>query len=309
MQALLDVIAPVFVLIGVGFSAVRIGWLGDAAVDSLMRFAQNFAITCLLFRAISTLDLGAAFDPGMLTAFYGGALGGFAAAYLGARHIFGRDPEESVVIGFCGLFSNSVTLGLSIVERAYGADTLRAAFAIASLHAPFCYAVGISAMEITRSRGRGFAAGARRILAAMFGNVLVIAIGAGFAANLLELGLPRPVAGAVDALADAALPVALFGLGGVLARYSPAADLRVILWACGASLLVHPAIAWATGRAIALDQNALRAAVMIGAMSPGVNCYVFATLYGVGQRVAAATVLTGTALAVLTAWLWLSLLD
>ena len=59
MQALLDVILPVFLVIGFGYFAVWKDWFPDTGVDGLMKFTQNYAIHCLLFRAISTLDLSA----------------------------------------------------------------------------------------------------------------------------------------------------------------------------------------------------------------------------------------------------------
>ena len=63
MQALLDVILPVFGVIGMGYLAVRLGYFKDSAVDGLMSFTQSFAIPCLLFSAIAKLDLGQSFDP------------------------------------------------------------------------------------------------------------------------------------------------------------------------------------------------------------------------------------------------------
>ncbi len=62
MADLLDVILPVFIVIGFGYVAIWSGYFTDAAVDGLMKFTQGFAIPCLLFRAISTLDLGQSFD-------------------------------------------------------------------------------------------------------------------------------------------------------------------------------------------------------------------------------------------------------
>ena len=44
-------------------------------------------------------------------------------------------------------------LGLAIT-RAYGPDALQANFAIITLHAPFCYGLGITVMEIVRNSGK-----------------------------------------------------------------------------------------------------------------------------------------------------------
>ena len=78
MSALLDVILPVFIVIGFGYAAARSGLFGEAAIDGIMRFAQTFALPVLLFRSISGLDLAAAFQPGLMISFYVGAFCGFA---------------------------------------------------------------------------------------------------------------------------------------------------------------------------------------------------------------------------------------
>ena len=88
VQALLDVTLPVFLVIGFGYLAVRQKFFSDAGVDGLMKFTQNFAIPCLLFRAISTLDLGQVFELPLLLAFYIGATAGFCAGLFGARIFF-----------------------------------------------------------------------------------------------------------------------------------------------------------------------------------------------------------------------------
>ena len=79
MGILIDVVLPVFFIIGFGYAAARAGLLSEGAIDGLMRFSQNFAIPCLLFRSIAELDLSTSFDPGLLLSFYIGAFAGFAA--------------------------------------------------------------------------------------------------------------------------------------------------------------------------------------------------------------------------------------
>lgn len=308
MTALIDVILPVFLVIAFGYAAVWRGYFSDSGVDGLMKFTQNFAIPCLLFRAISTLDLGQNFDLSLLASFYAGALTGFAAGYFGARHLFGRDVEDSIAIGFCCLFSNSLLLGLPITERAYGADALQANYAIIAVHSPFCYGVGITAMEIARNRGSRPAALPGKVLRAMFSNALILGISLGFAVNLSGLVLPNVLTDALDLMIRAALPAALFGLGGVLYRYRPEGDMRTILYVVAVSLVLHPVIAWGLGITLGLSTDAQRSAVLTAAMAPGINTYVFANMYGKARRVAASSVLLGTGLSILTVWVWLAVL-
>jgi malonate transporter len=88
------------------------------------------------------------------------------------------------------MFANSVLLGLPITERAYGADALAANFAIVSVHAPFCYLVGITTMEIVKSGGVRGLATLRLVVRAMFRNALMIGVGLGFIVNLSASWFP-----------------------------------------------------------------------------------------------------------------------
>lgn len=308
MQALLDVILPVFFVIGFGYLAVWRGWFSQAGVDGLMKFTQNFAIPCLLFTAIARLDLAQVFEWRLLVSFYTGALAGFLLGITGARLLFRRTWEEAVAIGFCCLFSNSLLLGLPLTERAYGSDALAANYAIIALHSPFCYGLGITVMEVVRARGQPAGRVAATVLKAMFSNALILGIALGFFANLTGLTLPDIINDGLEMIVRAALPAALFGMGGVLVRYRPEGDLRVVLCVCAVALLVHPAITSSMGLALDLSVPATRSAVLTAAMAPGVNSYIFANMYGVARRVAASSVLIATALSILTVWVWLGIL-
>jgi hypothetical protein len=85
MLDILTVVLPVFLVTGAGYLAAWRGLFADSAVDGLMVFTQKFAIPCLLFSGVATLDLGAEFDPALLLAFYTGSTLNFVLGLLGAR--------------------------------------------------------------------------------------------------------------------------------------------------------------------------------------------------------------------------------
>lgn len=313
MTALFTIIVPVFLIVGFGYLVAWRGLFRESAVDGLMTYAQNFAAPTLLFVSMARLDLGAEFRPGLLLPFYIGAFSSYLVGWAGARFVFGRPPMDCVAIGFTCLFSNSLLLGIPIMERAYGPDSLSGNWAIIAIHSPLLYTFGITVMEFTRARGSGLSVGrvALRAMAGVLRTPLVIGILTGLAMNvLIQAGLVMPEGfwAAVDMIAGSALPAALFGLGGILYRYRPEGDMGAIALCCACSLLVHPGIAYGLGRITGLDDAGLRSAVMTAAMAPGVNAYLFANLYGAAKRVAATTVLVGTAISVLSIWMWLAIL-
>ena len=308
MSSLLDVIIPVFLIIGFGYCTVWIKLFSIDTIDGLMKFTQNFAIPVLLFNAISKVDLVNIFNLNLFFSFYIGATAGFIIGFLGSHYIFNRPLEDSVAIGFCCLFSNSVMLGLPITERAYGNNALQHNFAIVSIHAPFCYFLGITVMELIKSTEKSVSRKSVIILKAMFSNALVIGIVLGFLVNIFGVNLAKSIQASVDMITGVALPAALFGMGGILYQYRPEGDAGPIIMICAVSLIIHPAIVWGFGHQLNLTDAQMRSAVITAAMAPGINTYVFANMYGTAKRVASTGVLLSTALSIGTVWVWLSLL-
>tara|TARA_Y100001954_G_C15791615_1_gene595351 strand:+ start:597 stop:1526 length:930 start_codon:yes stop_codon:yes gene_type:complete len=308
MSSLLDVIIPVFLIIGFGYCTVWIKLFSIDTIDGLMKFTQNFAIPVLLFNAISKVDLLNIFNLNLFFSFYIGATAGFIIGFLASHFIFNRPLEDSVAIGFCCLFSNSVMLGLPITERAYGNNALQHNFAIVSIHAPFCYFLGITVMEMIKSTEKSVSRKSVIILKAMFSNALVIGIVLGFLVNIFGVNLAKSIQASVDMITGVALPAALFGMGGILYQYRPEGDAGPIIMICAVSLIIHPAIVWGFGHQLNLNDAQMRSAVITAAMAPGINTYVFANMYGTAKRVASTGVLLSTALSIGTVWVWLSLL-
>ena len=311
MNALLDVILPVFLLIGFGYGLSHLKWVSFEMTDAVMRFAQGIAIPVLLFGSIARLDLQQNFDMGLFASFYIGAFASFILAYLGAFYLLKRPQTDAVAIGFACMFSNSLLLGLPITERAYGAGALAANYAIVSLHAPLLYAIGITLMELVRHKDQGLSALAlaKQVAHAILRQPMVFALLLGFALNFSQISMPTFFWSAVDMLARAAIPAALFGLGGVLYQYRPEGDMKAIAMAVFITLIIHPAITYGLGtKVFHLTTEQLRSAVVTAAMAPGVNAYLFSNMYGAARRVAASTVLLATAATIFTAWGWLQIL-
>ncbi len=302
-----DIIAPVFLLIAAGVAAAKLGWLSEPAIDGMMSFALKFAAPSLLFLSVSRLDIAQAFNWSLMLSFYIAAALSFFLALLLARFVFKRRPGEAVAVAFGALFSNTLILGFPISERAYGVESLVTNVALVSIHAPFCYLLGITAMELSRADKQAFHQTARTILKMMFRNPLMIGIGLGFLVNLGGVNLPTPALSAIEMLARTTLPVALFGIGGVLARYSLGASLPQAGMVSMVSLLFHPFLVYLLAtRVFALEPQVMRSAVLTAAMAPGANVFLFASMYNRGKGVAASAILLATSASIFTiaGWIW-----
>ena len=105
MLAILTVIAPIFALMGLGYTAVRFRLFPADGIKSLIAFVNNFATPCLLFHSLLSSDFSAAFNIAIIGPFYLGAVICFVIGIVIAMKAFGNTPGEAVSVGFSGTFT------------------------------------------------------------------------------------------------------------------------------------------------------------------------------------------------------------
>lgn len=308
MLDVFTVVLPVFIVLAFGYTAVWSKIIEDAHIDGLMKFAQTFAIPW--FAVPRDLDARSAklSEPAIAEQFLrrrrAGIHCGPSGRALPFRAPLGRLRRDLVLLP---VFKHAAARSTHH-RAAYGPEGLIGNYAIITFHAPFGYMLGITAMELVRAQGTPMTHLPLKVGKAMFSNAIVLGIGLGFAVNLTGLPLPNVFTDALDIIGRAALPAALFGLGGVLYRYRPEGDMRVIVFICLVSMGLHPLVVYILGTSGNIGTDALRSGLITAAVAPGANAYIFANMYGAARRVAASAVLFGTALSILTTSLWITLL-
>ena len=309
LATLLDIVVPVFLIIGAGYFTVRTGAIAVAMIDALVKFGVTVTVPSLLFMAMYRLDLGTALNVWALLAFFIGGTAVFVFAIWLSRRVWKRRPGESVAVGFCAFFPNAVMLGIPISERAFGPETLAAVFGVIAFHSIYNYTIGFVAMEAIRKDGQSVFSGLRRAFQASFTNPLMIGLMLGMFANIVSLPLPQMGIDALDMLGRAALPLALFSIGGVLVRYRLKEEIGEASMVSVLSLFGHPFLAWVlAGPVFGLAEEYVRATVIMAAMPIGINSYIFATIYNRAVGTAASSVLLSTILSIATITLWLGVL-
>lgn len=309
MLAILTVIAPIFALMALGYSAVRFRLFPQDGIKSLIAFVNNFATPCLLFHSLVTSDLRSAFNLAIIGPFYIGALVCFVLGIVIAIKVFGNRPGEGVSVGFSGTFTNTVLVGLPIISRAYGPEALPVTLSIIGLHGAILLTVGMVTMELVRRDGqplgKTLVVAARRVLS----NPLIWGIIAGMIGYFSGLQLIEPVEAFLVMMSSAVVPAALFGIGGALYEFKLSENWKQALVASLIKLFVHPAIAYVLMIwVLHVPMDIARYGILLSAMPAGVNVYVFATYYNRGTSVAANTILIATVASALTISGWLYIL-
>ncbi|KKC33235.1 AEC family transporter [Devosia psychrophila] len=310
MLAIVTIIAPIFALMALGYSAVRFRLFPQEGIKSLIAFVNNFATPCLLFHSLVTSDLRSAFNLSIIGPFYLGALICFAIGIVIAIRIFKNTPGEGVSVGFSGTFTNTVLVGLPIMSRAYGPEALPVTLSIIGLHGAILLTIGMVTMELVKRDGQPLGktliVAARRVLS----NPLIWGIIAGMVGYFSGLQLIEPAEAFLVMMSSAVVPAALFGIGGALYEFKLSDNWKQALVASLIKLIIHPAIAYVLMIwVLHVPMDIARYGILLSAMPAGVNVYVFATYYNRGTSVAANTILIATVMSALTISAWLYLLS
>lgn len=301
MPVLLNVVAPVFGILGLGFGAARLRILDPAGIRGLVVFVFYFAIPVLLFRSLAEMTLPDAIPWPFLGAFYVGALTVYAAGMALARWGFGRPLADQAIWGMGAGFSNTVLLGIPIVLTGLGPEAALPLFLIIGFHSAVLMPVTVAILHLDRPDGDGRGGKAATVVREVVRNPIVMGLALGMLANLAGVTLPGVLDGMAELLGGAAVPAALFAMGASLAAYPAGGDTLPALALAGLKLVVHPFLVWVlVGPVLGVDGIWLSTAVVVAAMPTGVNVYLFAARYDAAPSVAARTVLLASAASVVT---------
>jgi predicted permease len=299
--------APLFVLIALGFAIARSGRWPAASTDALTRFVFSIAVPALLFRLMSDFSKLPTIDPRVLAAYFGACLAVFVAGRLVSRIAFGHDGVSQSVFGLGAVFSNTVLLGLPLVQITLGAAAMPAVSLIVVFNALILWTLVSVSVEWARHGTlsvRAFLATARKVLL----NPIVASIIAGTAFGYSGLELPGFADRALGLLAQAAVPLSLIALGLGLGEVALGRGWQESLAIAALKLAVMPAAAFGIAHLVGLPHDTIIAVVVMAALPTGANVYLMARHFRALEGPVAASLVVSTALAAVTTPLALALL-
>lgn len=297
-------VLPIFAIISLGFLAARFKYLSNEAVDGIDKFAFNFGITALLFRALANTELPESLPWNLWFSYYGGVLLVWALSGLVAFLVMRRAAGDSVIIGFGGGFSNTVMLGIPIILTAYGEEAGVPLFFILAFHGLTVFTIATFLLETTKPReGDGLSFGAILLesLKGVVTNPIILALGSGIAFGQTGLTLPGPVDVTLEMLAKTGIPCALFVLGATLTRYEIKRSIGAASLMATSKLVIHPLAVFALSHFLfQMPPLWTKVAVTMAAMPTGVFCFVMANRYQAAPGAASSAVVLATAMSLFT---------
>lgn len=306
-------VAPVFLLILIGWILARTGILREATGDALAEFVFKIALPTLIFRTLAEAHFDGASPFRLWIAYFGGVAITWTVGHLIATYAFGRDAKIGVIAGMSSAFANNVFIGLPLVGRSVGDDGIVAISILLAIHLPLMMIAGTILMEHASAKVDG---GGRRSLmnvlkqvgSNLSRNPLVIALILGLAYNLTGLGaLPVVLKSVVDQIASVTAAAALISLGMTLRKYPVRGNLSLAAVMAILKLALLPACVFGLAHLLDLSKAWTAAMVLTSSVPTGINAWIIATRFQSGQSLAASVISITTIFGVISVsfWAWL----
>ena len=302
MSVLFSIVLPIFGVIGIGWAARRYGDFSDSSLTDFSRFVYYLAVPPLLFLAMAKTPWEALAQWEFLAAYLGATILLWLGLFVVFR-IWLAEFDARWLLGLGATFSNSVYLGIPLVQSAFGPQGTQWVILIA-LATNVLFVAGTAIVLSARRQS-----GVTSVLVETIKNPMVVAISLGLIWSAFELSISLPIERLLSLLAQAASPVALFALGLTLgqARRGTRQGTRISGLLVLSKLLIHPCLVALGCWWLAVPALQAQIAIVVAALPAGALAYLLAQRFGHQDVTVANAVLWGTLISILTLSALLSL--
>ena len=271
----LEIVAPVFILAGIGFTWVKIGL--EYRVEFVTRFAMMMAVPCLIFTALMKTEI----EPVALSELMLAGIATYAAVCVLA-FIFTRVFQLDIRTYLMPLISgNTGNLGLPLCLFAFGQAGFGYAVVVFAITNILAFTLGVWVVAGGGSYKR------------LFQEPLVAGTFLGLLFMWQGWETPRFLTNALELIGQMAIPMMLITLGVAVARLRSGQMSRAI-WISLSKVAIGAGSAAVVGLAFGLPYEALAVLVLQLSMPVAVTSYLLAEKYGADADAVAGLVVVST---------------
>ena len=301
MIEVLNLALPFFGLIFIGFACGRIKRIPDTALAWMNFFIVYVSLPALFYRILAQTPLEQLARVDFVFATTLATFWAFAVAFAIGMLIRKGNIGESAIAGLAGGYGNIGYMGPGLALATLGSQAAVPVALIFCFDNIILFTMVPFLMALARPKPMSVAGIALEVFKRVAGHPLIIASALGVASAALHLQPPVALDRLMQFLQNASAPCALFALGVTVALR----PLKKIPWeippVVGVKLLMHPVVVFLLLSLFGpFEQIWVYTAVLMAALPPALNVFVFARQYDTWVEQASSAVLIGTLVSVLT---------
>jgi len=316
---IVNVVLPVFLVIGLGYALGRSGFLTGEVTAGLSRFVFWVAAPALLFRSVAITDLGrpvgaeslggvlmdSVFVTFLVKVVGIAALASVVTAFV-AYMVGGRlGPSRRGVVAQGAYRSNMVFVGFPVIVGLYGDDILGPAAVFVAFMAPVYNVLAVVVLALPHS-GADAGRTLRRTVRDIATNPLIISCALGIDWSALGFKLPSTMDVSLDLVGRIAMPLALVVVGASIEVSKLRKGAGLPLLVSMVKLIIYPALICAGLWAAGISGEPLGLTVLMMAAPTAVVSHIMAREMKGDEQLAGQIVIATTLCSLITLSGWLA---
>jgi predicted permease len=308
---MLDVInlaLPYFGLIFVGYACGKFKQIPDTGLAWMNFFIVYVALPALFFGILAKTPFEQLAQVNFIVATTLATFAAFLISFAIGMIMRHRRVGEASIAALAGSYGNIGYMGPGLALATIGAQAAVPIALIFCFDTLLLFSLVPFMMALATPERMSAGAIARQVTRQIATNPLVVATAVGIGAAAIHLEPPIALERLLQFLQNAAAPCALFILGVTVALR----PLRRVPWEVPIltviKLVIHPVLLFCLLSVIGItDQMWINTALLMAALPPALNVFVFARHYDTWVEQASTSVLLGTlvSVATLTTVMWL----
>jgi malonate transporter and related proteins len=301
MIDVLNLALPFFGLIFIGFACGRIKQIPDTALAWMNFFIVYVALPALFYRILAQTPLSKLSQVDFIFATTLATFWAFSISFAIGMAIREGNVAESTIAGLAGGYGNIGYMGPGLALATLGQQAAVPVALIFCFDNIILFTMVPFLMALASPKPMSVPAIALEVVKRVAGHPLIIASALGVLSAALHFEPPVALGRLMQFLQNAAAPCALFALGVTVALR----PLKKMPWEvpplAGVKLLLHPVLVFLLLSLFGpFDQIWVDTAVLMAALPPALNVFVFARQYDSWVEQASSAVLIGTLVSVVT---------
>jgi malonate transporter and related proteins len=301
MIDVLNLALPYFGLIFIGFACGKLKQIPDTALAWMNFFIVYVALPALFYRILAQTPLEQLARVDFIFATTLATFWAFVVSFVIGMAILRGNIGQSTIAGLAGSYGNIGYMGPGLALATLGPQAAVPVALIFCFDTLLLFSLVPFLMALANPQQKSIGATTIEVARRIVTHPLVIATAVGIASAAVHFQPPVAMERLLQFLQNAAAPCALFTLGVTVALR----PLKKMPWEVpflvAVKLALHPLLAFLLLSLFGpFEQSWVYTAILMAALPPALNVFVFAQQYDTWVEQASGAVLVGTLISVLT---------
>lgn len=292
MLEILAITTPIFLIIGMGYVAMLLKIVSREQMQGVGSFVMYFALPALVIRALTQNPLEEVFNLDYLLAYGLGSVIIFSLALWLAVSIQKKSLQSGAMFALGMSASNSAFTGYPVAAMVLGPPAVTFLTLSMIVENLLIIPAALILAEMGRQSGGGLSRTLKQTASRLIKNPVLMAIFIGVMIAISGFSLPGPVTKAIDMVANAAGPAALFVIGGAIYGLHVRGVVMDVSQIVVGKLILHPLAIVLAFLIMPTSDPLLLAGAILFAAAPMASIYPL-----LGQRYGMADVAAGALMA------------